>query len=187
MQGIVFDQLRAYANSLGPEVWSALLKHSGIGPKSYLVSESYPDEELEALVGAATRLSERSRNEVLLDFGRFLTPGLLSIYGVFLDKHWGLREVLLNTESTIHRIVRLRDAEADPPHLRILEGPQPNQVSIIYDSPRRMCWLGKGIIEGLADEYRTKIVIRDVRCMHDNDPTCEMSVSIGPTNGTAPL
>lgn len=183
MQGIVFDQLREYSKTLGPEVWDALLREAGISRHSYLVSEQYPDGELEALVRAATRLLGRSRNEVLMEFGRFLTPGLLSIYGVFLDKQWGLREVLLNTESTIHRIVRLRDPEADPPRLRIVEGPQADQVSIIYESPRRMCWLGKGIIQALADEYQTQIVLRDVRCMHEADAMCEISVSIG-SNGS---
>lgn len=184
MQGIVFDQLRAFSDHLGPQVWTALLEEGGVPRRSYFVTETYPDEELEALVAAASRLLDRSRNEVLQEFGRFLTPGLLSIYGVFLDKGWSLRDVLLNTESTIHRVVRLRDSEADPPRLRILEGPQPNQVTIIYDSPRRMCWLGKGIIEGLAHEYKTPVVIRDVRCMHTDDPRCEMSVRIGPPDRT---
>ena len=182
MQGIVFDQLRAFSDHLGPQVWSSLLEEATLPRRSYFVTETYPDDELEALVGAASRLLGRSRNEVLQEFGRFLTSGLLSIYGVFLEKGWGLREVLLNTESTIHRVVRLRDAGADPPRLRILEGPQPNQVSIMYTSPRRMCWLGKGIIQGLADEYKTPIVIRDVRCMHADDPSCEISVRIGPSD-----
>ena len=183
MQGIVFDQLHAYADHLGPQAWDAILQDSGISRHTYLVTEGYPDDELEALVTSAASLLGRTRDEVLLDFGRFLSAGLLSIYGVFLDKKWGLREVLLNTESTIHRVVRLRDPDADPPRLRIVEGPRSDQVTIVYDSPRRMCWLGKGIIEGLASEYETPITIRDVRCMQTGDPHCEMSVSIGATNG----
>ena len=178
MHGIVFDQLRAYADSLGPDVWRALLVEASISRDVYLVSEPYPDEELEALVGAATRLLERDRSKVLYDFGRFITPGLLSLYGVLLDRNWGLREVLLNTESTIHRVVRLRNAQADPPRLRILEGSHPNHVTILYDSPRHMCWLGKGIIEGLADEYEVAVEVRDTRCMHDGDPVCEMDIAI---------
>lgn len=183
MRGIVFDQLRAYAGELGPDVWPAMLRDAGISHSTYLVSEGYPDEELEALVGSAARLQGRTRNDVLFGFGRFLTAGLLSIYGVFLDKRWGLREVLLNTESTIHRVVRLRDDDADPPRLRIVEGPRADQVSIIYDSPRRMCWLGKGIITGLSEHYKTRIAMRDVRCMHAGDDLCEMSVSIGRKDG----
>lgn len=183
MQGIIFDQLHAYCDHLGPDTWNRVLQEAGISRQTYFVSDGYPDEELEALVLSAASLLARSRNEVLLDFGRFLSAGLLSIYGVLLHKQWGLREVLLNTESTIHRVVRLRDAKADPPRLRIVEGPLADQVSIVYDSPRSMCWLGKGIIEGLASEYQTPITIRDVRCMQEGDPLCELSVSIGPTHG----
>ncbi len=181
MQGIVFDQLRTYCDGLGADVWPSLLEEAGISHPIYFVSETYPDDELEALVGGAMRLLGRTRDELLLDFGRFLVPGLLSIYGVFLNRQWDLREVLLNTESTIHRVVRLRDTAADPPRLRILEGEEPDEVVIVYGSPRRMCSLGKGIIHGLADEYQTQIDIRDVRCMHRGDPMCEMSVTIRAT------
>lgn len=183
MQGIVFDQLRSFALSQGVSVWPDLLARAQLTKQTYLVTENYPDEELEALISAFVEVMSRPRSDVLMDFGRFLSSGLLVIYGVLLDKRWGLREVLLNTERTIHRVVRLRDPQADPPRLRILDGPDTGQVTIMYDSPRRMCSLGKGIIEGLAKEYGTDVSITDVRCMHAGDAVCEIRVQLQGPDG----
>lgn len=175
MHGIVFDQLREFTVAgYGLDAWQRMLE-SVPGRTVYYVSEDYPDAEVEALVAAASSLTGHSRNELLLDFGRFIVPGLLNLYGVLIDPKWDILELLENIESTIHRVVRLRQPGARPPQLGTGRT-APDEVSIFYDSPRRMCALGKGIIEGLQAHYGERLTIFDQSCMHLGDPLCTLVV-----------
>ena len=177
------DRLRPaprVANGARPELWRSLLKDAGIGSKNYLITDNYPDEELDRLVQAAARHLERSREDVLEDFGHFIVAGLLSVYGVLINPRWDLWQLLLHTEETIHRVVRLRDPNAKPPHLKIVRPNRPTSghaVTIFYRSPRNMCWFGKGIVRGLADHFGEEVSIRDLHCMGEGDDFCEISVT----------
>ena len=175
MHGIVFDQLREFTVSgYGVEAWEAMLAQ--VPDRSrYYVSEDYPDAELEALLGAASSLTGSSRNDLLRDFGRFIVPGLLELYGVLIDPKWDILELLENIEGTIHRVVRLRQPGATPPQLGTGRT-DTEEVSIFYDSPRMMCALGKGIIEGLQTHYGERLNITDQSCMHRGDPICTLVV-----------
>ena len=175
MHGIVFDQLREFTLAgYGPDAWDQMLA-SVRGRTVYYVSEDYPDEELEQLVRRATTLTGRPRNDLLLDFGGFIVPGLLKLYGVLLDPKWDLLEVLENIEGTIHRVVRLRHPGARPPYLRTVRS-GPDEVSVLYNSPRRMCALGIGIIQGLQTHYGERINITEETCMHKGDELCTIAV-----------
>ena len=175
MHGIVFDQLREFTVAgYGLETWQTMLAHLPDRSR-YYVSEDYPDAELEALLTAATSLTGRSRNDLLQDFGRFIVPGLVELYGVLIDPKWDLLELLENIEGTIHRVVRLRQPGATPPQLGTGRT-APDEVSIFYDSPRMMCAFGKGIIQGLQSQYAERLTITDQSCMHRGDPMCTLVV-----------
>ena len=175
MHGIVFDQLREFTVAgYGVEAWESMLTH-GSDRSRYYVSEDYPDAELEALLTAAVSLTGHSRNDLLLEFGRFIVPGLLDLYGVLIDPKWDVLELLENIEGTIHRVVRLRQPGARPPQLGTGRT-APEEVSIFYDSPRMMCAFGKGIIHGLQAHYGERLNITDQSCMHRGDPLCTIVV-----------
>lgn len=175
MHGIVFDQLKEFTlAAYGTEAWLQMLA-SVPGRKVYYVSEDYPDEELEQLLGTASSLTGRPRDDLLLDFGGFIVPGLLNLYGVLLDRRWDLLEILENIEGTIHRVVRLRHPGARPPYLSTVRSGQ-DEVKILYNSPRRMCALGKGIIQGLQSHYGERLHISDETCMHQGDELCTIVV-----------
>ena len=176
MQGIIFDQLKEFATSVyGEDAWPTMLSRAEATQATYFVGEDYPDEELDRLVAAAVELTGSSRDELLQSFGTFMVPGLLKLYGVLVDPKWDVLDFLTGIEDTIHRVVRLRHPEARPPRLEATRTGQ-DQVTIIYTSPRKMCFLAKGIIRGVETHYAEPVTVTDTACMLQGDDRCVMVV-----------
>lgn len=177
MQGIIFEQLREYVwRRHGAGTWSELLGEAAPQRRFYAPDTGYPDEELEALLAAAARKTEKSRSELLHDFGVFIAPTLLELYRPLISPEWGLLDFLEHIEETIHHVVRLDDPNAAPPRLRV-ERPSEERVLIRYDSERNMCDLGRGIVEGLQREYRQVVLIDELTCMKKGDSECTIEVT----------
>ncbi len=177
MHGIVFEQLREYVwRSHGAQAWTELLVEAAPGRRFYAPDTGYPDEELEALLAAASRKTGATRSELLHDFGAFIAPTLMELYRPLISGDWDLLDLLEHIEETIHRVVRLDDPTAAPPRLRI-ERPDEDRVLIRYDSDRNMCELGVGIIHGLQREYRQAVAMEDLTCMKRGDSECTIEVT----------
>jgi len=174
MHGIIFAELKKFADSaLGPAAWPATATEARVGQVSYLATETYPDEQLIALVGAAVHRSGIPAPQLLEQFGAFIVPDLVKVFGAFVKREWTALDLLENTESVIHKAVRLSDAKATPPQLRISR-PTASQVTIEYSSPRRMCSVAKGIMRGIAAHYRESLVITETTCMHSGARVCTL-------------
>jgi len=93
-----------------------------------------------------------------------------------IDPSWTLIEFLLNTESVIHKAVRLNMPTARPPAIQARRI-GPDTVAITYRSERRLCAVAKGIIRGCAKHYRTEVAIGEDSCMLQGDPECVLTVS----------
>jgi predicted hydrocarbon binding protein len=170
MHGIIFNQLRGYAQSrLGEQGWETLLREAGLPARMYLAFQSYPDEEAVALVSAASRLTGRSVRFLLEDFGEFLVPGLLKIYRAFLQPDWTILDVVEHAER-IHERVR-RDPHAAPPKLEC-KRVDASTISVIYSSPRKLCGVGIGFVRGLAGAMGQHADVQEKQCMHDGAPHC---------------
>ena len=50
----------------------------------------------------------------------------------------------------------------------------PDEVLLIYTSPRKMCALAVGISKGLAKRFEETIVANHRMCMHRGAPRCEI-------------
>jgi hypothetical protein len=146
---------------------------AGIGPRVYLPVATYPDAEAIALVGAASTLSGKPAAELLDAFGEYLVSPLLRTYSSLVRPEWRTLDLLEHTESTIHRIVRLREPDATPPELAC-ERVSTDEVVIRYGSPRRLCALALGLIRGVARHYAETIEIRESACMNAGAPQCEI-------------
>lgn len=179
MHGIVHAELRDYVTArLGAPVWSELLEEAGVPGKVHLLSESYPDEELTALLTALSRVTAQPVGELLSDFGEACVPGLLRTYGTFLDTGWRTLDVVEHTEAVIHRTVRLQHPGADPPRLRTVR-PDADVVHVVYASPRRLCAFGEGVVRGLAAHFGDSVEIEQPLCMLRGDSHCEIVVRAG--------
>ena len=174
MHGIIFAELRKYVEARsGGNGWSTLLEKAGLRGKLYMSVGEYPDSEVVALVTAASVVTGHSIAATLEDFGEFITPSLMGMYGHLMKPDWRALDVIENTERTVHSVVRVQDPGAKPPKLRTARL-SPEEVILIYDSPRQLCGLAKGIGKGLAKHFNETLLISETRCMQKGASSCEI-------------
>lgn len=180
MHGLIFLEIKKFAESLGEGTWDKLIQAANLSGKVYLPVKEYPDEEAIALVVAASKATGKSVPEVLETFGEFITPDLIGMYKALIDPKWKTLDFLEHTEEVIHKVVRLQNPGAAPPKLNF-QRTGPNELTLYYNSPRKMCFLGKGIIKGTAKHYGETVKITDIKCMANGDDQCEIKVHV-PSN-----
>jgi len=174
MHGLIFAELQKYAETKhGKGTWQALLKKAGLETKVYLAIQEYPDAEVVALVVAASSMTGLPVAEVLEDFGEFIVPDLVKMYGHLLRPGWGAIDVIENTEATVHSVVRVKNPGAKPPELKTVRHGA-NEVVLFYASPRQMCALAVGIGKGLGKHFNENIVAQQAACMHNGASKCEI-------------
>lgn len=161
MHGIIHSELKKFVVAKhGLGAWTQLLATSGLSGKTYLANGVYPDCDAHAIIGAASRMTGASADVILEDFGRFITPNLMSIYAALIRPEWRTIDMLLNTESVIHSVVRIKNPGAAPPRLQF-ERTGPNALRFIYVSGRKMSAVAKGIMRGVADHFGERIAITE--------------------------
>ena len=176
MHGIVFGELKQYVGDrMGDAAWDGLLADAEIGPKLYLAIQEYPDEELGAILAAASKRTGLSINALLRDFGDFIGPHLMRMYRMYIQPEWRTLDVIEHTEERMHKMVRLQHRGARPPYLSTTRRGD-DEIVIHYTSERRLCSLAKGIAQGIARHYGEPVEIRDLTCMHKGAPRCEILV-----------
>jgi len=172
MHGVIFFLLQRFTdNAFGSDGWTSLFEEAGLPLKTYSPATSHPDDELYRLIGAAAEIANRPESEIIESFGEYIAPELLALHPDHVDKQWKTLDLLVNTETVLHRVVRSTDPEADPPVLRA-QYVKANEVQLIYASTRKLCPLIKGIVRGLSRRFRENIVINEDACMHNGDPFC---------------
>jgi predicted hydrocarbon binding protein len=177
MHGTMFVHLRRYTEEqLGAAAWDEILTAAGLGPRAYLPIGSYPDEEMVAIVSAASKVARVGAPQLLESFGEYVAPHLLGMYRHLLKPAWRTLEVLLHVEETAHRAVRLQQPGASPPYL-VARRIGDQQAELNYTSSRRLCFVAKGIIRGLADHFGERVTIQEPECMHLGAGRCLMLVS----------
>ena len=178
MHGVIFAELKKFADAaLGKAAWPALLKEAGLEYRTYVTGDTYPDAEVAALVTVAAKQANRPVPALLEDFGEFIVPDLVAIYGPFIKPRWKALDLLEHTEESIHKAVRLRDPGALPPELKCTRV-SPTEVRIVYSSGRKMCGVAKGIVKGVAKHYRENIALVESSCMLRGDPACTITVRL---------
>ena len=179
MHGTIFAELQKYVTSkLGEDAWARLKRESGVTHDEYDPLGVYPDEEVSALVAAASRITGVPADTLLEDFGAFIAPDLLELYWGAVKPEWRTLELLENTESAIHEVVRISQKGSAPPYLNARRSGS-SEVTITYTSPRRLCAVAKGIIRGVASHYGDSITVSEPECMLRGDASCTLLVRQG--------
>ena len=78
-------------------------------------------------------------------------------------------------EALIHELVRATIPNATPPRLLVTPLDE-DGVQIKYASPRRLCILVRGLVEGTARLYGEKADIDETACMHRGDTACVFQI-----------
>ncbi len=177
MHGIILAELKMFVEAkLGAGVWDRLLASSETEASSYKTTQSYPDEEVRKIVAAVSSHTRLTADAIFEDFGEFVAPHLLAMYQALVRPEWKTLDVVEHTEETIHAVVREQHPHALPPFLRV-HRTAPGEIVIFYDSPRKLCFIAKGIVKGLGRTFGEDIRITEKRCMHAGAPDCTLVIS----------
>ncbi|MBV9784229.1 MAG: heme NO-binding domain-containing protein [Acidisphaera sp.] len=177
MKGVVFNLLEeVVTRHHGEAVWDTLLDEAGLAG-SYTSLGSYPDGEMQQLVLAASSALSLKPAAVLRWFGREAMPLLAGRYPAFFDAHQSVMPFILSVNGIIHPEVRKLYSGAHCPNFSFEETPD-GALLMGYDSPRRLCGLAHGFIEGAANHYDQAIEVAHLQCMHQGDPRCLLRISL---------
>jgi len=176
MKGIVFNLLEeVVTDAHGEQVWDALLDATGLSG-SYTSLGSYPDEHLEQLLQAAASALDTPPGEVLRWFGTTAMPLLAKRYPSFFSAHSSARPFVLSVNSIIHPEVRKLYPGADVPFFDFSDEPD-GSLLMGYRSPRKLCLLSLGFIEGAAAYYHESTSFEHLECMHHGDSRCQIKIT----------
>jgi predicted hydrocarbon binding protein len=173
VHGLIFISFRDYLTAThGIGVERTVLA----GEPAYLISEAYPDDRFSALVERACEATGLDRETLLRDFGVFTAEKTFArLYPALFDICSSAREFLLNVERPIHELVRVAIPNAKPPRLTVTELGE-NGVLIVYSSPRRMCALLRGLVEGVVRHYHEVLQLDERTCMHRGANSCTFAL-----------
>jgi hypothetical protein len=177
MKGIVFNVLQeVVCANYGEAVWDDLLDAAGSNGV-YTSLGSYPDEEMMRLVHAASDALGLPPADVVRWFGRQAIPRFARRYPVFFTAYTSTRPFVLALNTIIHPEVRKLYTGAQCPNFDFEEGTN-GALLIGYQSPRRLCALAHGFIEGVADHYHEQVEVDHLKCMHRGDEQCLMQMRL---------
>ena len=177
MHGLIFFYLRKFADLLStgtsshPGLRSTIVRST----TSYLPSAVYPDAEAVSLLQSIADSIGRPLPDTLGRFGEFLAPHLVKVAGASINPAWRTLDLIEHTESLIHSMVRAANPGAEPPVLETVRI-GPDELQLVYNSPRRLCPLAKGLMRGMAIHYGESISIDEPSCVFRGDPFCSFVV-----------
>ena len=145
---------------------------------SPLASRTYSDEILLASVQTACELTGVSVDTILWEYGRyFILNGLTShLCAYLLTRVHNGRDLLLMMRKAHAQMRRLPDGLTPPLFEYQAISSSPNELSLIYDSPRHLCTLLWGAMEGAAQRYGQRVQVVEVSCMKHGAPVCRFDL-----------
>lgn len=173
MHGLIFASFRDYlVTDHGADVANELTA----GEPQYTLSEAYPDEQFLALLERACTRTGLSRDDLLFEFGTFTAATTFArLYSVLFKASATARDFLLTVETPIHEVVREAMPEARPPRLAVTDLGEEG-LEILYSSPRRICAMLRGLVEGTGRVYEEVLRVEEPECMHRGAPACRVLV-----------
>jgi len=144
-----------------------------------LTSRVYDDETLIAGVGAACKLTRLPADTLLREYGRyFIINGLTRhLCAYLLGQVQSGRDLLLTMRNAHAQMRRTPDALTPPLFGYEAISSHPNEFALIYDSPRQLCSVLLGAIEGAAERYGERAQIVERTCMKRGAAVCRFEVA----------
>lgn len=169
MHGLIFVSFRDF---LTLEHGAASEREIMADEPRYVVSEAYADERFMAIVEHACIHTGLSRQTLLRDFGVFTAAKTFArLYPALFDISSTARAFLLTVETPIHEVVRVVLPNALPPQLKVSEIGE-HGLEIVYTSPRRLCAMLRGLVEGTAQVYDESVQVEERTCMERGGKAC---------------
>jgi len=171
MKGIIFNLAEeVLTQAHGSEVWDSILERAGVDG-AYTSLGSYADQELIALVRAASEITGIEDATVVRQVGEGAMPLLAQRYPLFFTPHTSTRAFVLTVNEIIHPEVRKLYPGADAPEFDF-DTSDADVLVLGYRSSRRLCALAEGFIAGAARHYGEVADMEQVQCMNDGAASC---------------
>ena len=180
MHGLIFVTWEKYLSErFGPSLLSQYRAAIGeTAATAPLASRVYDDATLLAGVGVAHQLTHLPVDVLLRQFGRyFLLNGLTSHRCAYLlnQVHSG-RDLLLVMRKAHEQMRRTPDVLTPPLFAYEALPTDPGGLVLIYDSPRKLCPVLVGAIEGAAARYREQVNMIEHTCMKKGAAVCRFEL-----------
>ncbi len=173
VKGIIFNLVEdVVSDAHGAEVWDQLLTDAGL-EGGYTSIGDYPDAELHALVGAASRALDVPPDQVVRTLGHGAALGLSAQYPQFFTPHRRTLDFVVTLNDVIHPEVRKFHRRADPPEF-VFTHVGDAELLVEYQSRRGLCALADGMLGGAAAYYGELATVTHEQCTHRGDPVCLM-------------
>lgn len=173
MKGIIFNAFEQFviANH-GEDFFDDVLARCSLATHEPFVGPgTYPDEDLLELVGQTVKQLGVPLPDALRAFGRFAFPALASAFPVCVRPHGDARSFLRSVDDVIHVEVRKLHPDAATPTFHYRD--DGDALVIEYHSPRALCHVMEGLIDGVADHFSQPISQRQLQCTASGAPHCE--------------
>lgn len=175
MKGIIFNLVQeVVVQAHGEDAWDDILDAAGLDG-AYTSLGSYPDDDLFRLVAAASSLLGADAHDVVRSLGEGAIPLLAERFPEFFE-HPSTLPFVLTLNDIIHPEVRKLYPGADVPEFDF-DDSSPDSLSMGYRSPRKLCALAEGLIEGAADQFEETVSIAQSSCMNRGDEKCTLVIS----------
>jgi Haem-NO-binding len=180
MHGLIFVTWEKYLSERFHEsVFQTYREALGETPETApLASRVYDDATLLAGVGEASRITNVPADTLLREFGHyFLLNGLTRhLCAYLLTRVNNARDLLLTMHDAHEQMSRLPDGLAPPLFQYRIQRSHPENLIILYDSPRKLCSVLHGAIEGAAERYGEQVFIMEQTCMKRGDKACRFKI-----------
>ena len=179
MKGIIFTTLNdMIEEQYGLGTWDKLIGKTNPSSKGiYTAGGTYDDAELFAYIMELAKLKNVEPAQVLETFGIYLFPVLSTCYPIFLPESISFKEFMKSLDKIIHAEVNNLHPDANLPTLRYEES-SPNQLVVLYQSPRNLCALAIGLTKGAATLFNVPISIQQPLCMYHGADHCRLEINI---------
>lgn len=180
MHGLIFVTWEKYlAERFGTKLLNTYRDRIGeIPARAPLASSVYEDAVLLAGVEAACQLTRLPAEVLLREYGRyFLLNGLTShLCAYLLTQVHNAQELLLMMRDAHAQMRRTPDKLTPPLFAYEVSSRNPQGLVLVYDSPRKLCAVLLGAIEGAAARYEEKVNVTELTCMHTGADACRFEV-----------
>lgn len=177
MKGIVFNMLGDMVEEqFGMDVWDDLIDATAPESKGIYTSvEVYPDAELLNYVGEIAKHTGAEIPDVIRAFGRYMLGRFAEVHPDFFEGH-DVKSFLKSVDDVIHVEVRKLHPDVVLPQF-ICEDGKAGGLVMHYHSPRSLCYLAEGLIEGAAAHFGVGVETGHAVCMHHGADHCVLDLS----------
>lgn len=146
-----------------------------------VASRYYDDALMEKGVGIVSQLTHIPADMLLREYGRYFVANALTgkLCTYLLSQVHSGRELLLAMRDT-HARLRTALEGATPPVFEYGASTHPDEIIVIYRSPRKLCAILHGTIEGAALRYHEGVHVVEHTCMKRGANACRFEARFFP-------